>query len=66
MELNVKEQTEKLQGEIAQLSGQARNIEDQLTILGSQKQQLINEILKKAGALELLQGLDGEKPTKAV
>lgn len=62
MELNVKEQTEKLQAEIAQLSGQARNIEDQLTILSNQKQQLINTILKKAGALELLQGLDGGKP----
>ncbi len=62
MELNVKEQTEKLQGEIAQLSVQVRSVNDQLALLQNQKQQLINDLLKKAGALELLQGLDGDKP----
>lgn len=62
MELNVKEQTEKLQAEIAQLNNQTRNINDQLAILQNQRQELINAILKKAGALELLQGLDGDKP----
>ena len=60
MELNVKEQTEKLQTEANQLASQARNIEDQITILQNQRQQLINELLKKQGALELLNNLDGK------
>ena len=64
MELNVKEQTEKLQAEIAQLSGQVRIVNDQLALLQNQRQLLVNELLKKQGALELLQSLDGKKEVK--
>ena len=46
MELNVKEQTEKLQAEIAQLEQVKNNV--------------VVAILKKAGALELLQSLTVE------
>lgn len=64
MELNVKEQIEKLQAEIAQLAGQARNINDQVVLLQNQGQQLVNALLKKQGALELLQALNGSKENK--
>lgn len=51
MELDVKEQTEKLEAEIAQLEQVKNNV--------------VVAILKKAGALELLQSLTPEeKPAK--
>lgn len=55
MELNVKEQTEKLQAEIGQLQAQLQQVEQA-------RNKLTAAILKKAGALELLQGLNGDKP----
>ena len=57
MELNVKEQTEKLNAELAQLQQQLQQVEQA-------RNNLTAAILKKAGALELLQSLDGEKPTE--
>ena len=64
MELNVKEQTEKLQAEIAQLTGQLQQLDNQLAQLQQAKNNQIAEILKKQGALELLQRLGNEKPKK--
>ena len=64
MELNVKEQTEKLQGEIAQLTRQLQQVENQIAQLQQAKNIQVTAILKKQGALELLQSLEGEKPKK--
>ncbi len=55
MELNVKEQTEKLQAEQAQLNQQLQQIEQA-------KNNAVAAILKNAGKLELLQSLNGDKP----
>ena len=54
MELNIKEQTEKLQVELEGLARQIQQVQQQ-------QQVLVNEALKKQGALELLQSLDSEK-----
>ena len=56
MELNVKEQTEKLQAELAQLQAQLQQIEQA-------KNNVVTAILKNAGKQELLQSLTpDEKP----
>ncbi len=62
MELNVKEQTEKLQTEIARLTGELQQLESQATQLQQARNNQVALILKKQGALELLQNLDGGKP----
>ena len=58
MELNIKEQTEKLQAEITQLTGQLQQIDSQMAQLQQAKNNQVAVILKKQGALELLQGLE--------
>ena len=55
MELNIKEQTEKLQAERAQLNQELQQIE-------LAKNNVVASILKNAGKLELLQSLSGDKP----
>lgn len=62
MELDTKKETEKLQTEIAQLTGQLQQLENQIAQLQQAKNNQVALILKKSGALELLQSLDGEKP----
>ncbi len=62
MELNVKEQTEKLQTELDALGNQAAQIDNQIALLQQAKQDVVNQMFKKTGALELLQNLDGGKP----
>ena len=64
MELNVKEQTEKLQAELAQASRQLQQVDNQMAQLQQARNIQVNTILKKQGALELLQGLekDGSGP----
>ena len=52
MELNVKEQTEKLQAERAQLNQELQQIE-------LAKNNVVASILKNAGKLELLNSLSG-------
>ncbi len=61
MELNVKEQTEKLQAELDALGNQATQIDNQISLLRQAKQDLVNQVFKKTGALELLQSLNGDK-----
>lgn len=51
MEIDVKEQEDKLRAELAQLQGQLQQVEQA-------RNNLIINIAKKSGALELLQGLD--------
>ena len=62
MELNVKEQTEKLQAEITQLTGQLQQLDNQIAQAQQVRNNQVAVILKKQGALELLQNLDGDKP----
>ncbi len=62
MELNVKEQTEKLQGEAQKIGQELSFIQNQIAQLQQRQQLLINEALKNQGALDLLKSLDGEKP----
>ena len=74
MELNVKEQTEKLQAELAQMTRQLQQVDNQMAQLQQARNIQVNTILKKQGALEFLQsqntnkeGKDGkqdETPTK--
>ncbi len=62
MELNVKEQTEKLQAELAQMTRQLQQVDNQMAQLQQARNIQVNTILKKQGALELLQSLSVEKP----
>lgn len=60
MEIDVKEQTTKLQMEIAELTGELQQINSQLDQLNQAKNNQIALILKKQGALEMLNNLDGK------
>ena len=62
MEVNIEEQTEKLQAEVAQLTGQLQQLDNQIAQLNQARNNQVALILKKQGALELLQNLDGDKP----
>ena len=62
MELNVKEQTEKLQAELAQATGQLQQVDNRMAQLQQAKNIQVTAILKKQGALELLQSLSADKP----
>ena len=62
MEIDIKEQQDKLRAEVAQLTGQLQQIDNQIAQLNQARNNQVGEILKKQGALELLQSLDGDKP----
>ena len=62
MELDVKEQTEKVQGEIADIENQVKQVVAQENQLAKVKGDLLLQGLKKQGAIELLQSLNGDKP----
>ena len=64
MELNVQEQVAKIKAEMEQLVESANQIQAQINQLTTQKQELINGIIKKQGALDLLNNLNGKKPEK--
>lgn len=59
MEINIEEQTTKLQTEVAQLTGQLQQLDSQYQ---QTRNNLVGEILKKQGALELLQGMEKDEP----
>ncbi len=59
MELDVKEQTEKLQKEAQRIGKELSVIQQQTTQLQQRQQLLINEALKNQGALDLLKSLNG-------
>ncbi len=61
MELDIKEQTEKLQEEAQRIGKELSVIQQQATQLQQRQQALINEALKNQGALELLQSLEKEE-----
>ena len=62
MELNVKEQTEKLQAELVDIQNQINQVEAQATKLTQIKSELLQRGLRKQGAMELLNSLNGDKP----
>ncbi len=62
VEVDVKVEIEKLQMEIVQVTGEAQVINNQIQQLQQAGQVKINDLLKKQGALELLNNLNGKKP----
>ena len=62
MEIDIKEQQDKLRAEVAELTGQLQQIDNQIAQLNQAKNNQVALILKKQGALELLQSLNGDKP----
>ncbi len=65
MELDVKEQTEKLQEEAQRIGKELSVIQQQATQLQQRQQLLINEALKNQGALDLIKRLDGKNGTRS-
>ena len=64
MELDVKEQTEKLKEEAQRIGKELSVIQQQATQLQQRHQLLINETLKNQGALDLLNNLNGKEEPK--
>lgn len=62
MEIDIKEQQDKLRAEVAELTGQLQQLDNQIAQLNQAKNNQVAVILKKQGALELLESLDGDKP----
>lgn len=62
MVFDLKEQEARLKEESQRIGEELAMIQKQATQLQQRQQLLINEALKKQGALELLQNLDEEKP----
>ena len=56
MEIDVKKEQEKIQGEIQQLTVMANQLQQQ-------RQEVINKVIMKQGQLELLDRLDKGKPS---
>ena len=61
MEIDIKVEQEKVQGEIQQLTEKVNQINNSLCLLQQQRQEVINQLLMKQGQLELLQRLNGNK-----
>jgi len=64
MELDIKEQKRRLEEEVNTLGSQIESIDRQLNQFAMVKQNLTNQLLKKMGALELLNSLNSN-PTDA-
>ena len=62
MEIDIKEQQDKLRAEVAELTGQLQQLDNKIAQLDQAKNNQVALILKKQGALELLQSLNGDKP----
>ena len=62
MEIDIKEQEEKLKAEAQKIGGELSLMQQQATQLQQRQQLLINEALKNQGALDLLKNLNGTEP----
>ena len=62
MEIDIKEHQDKLRAEVTELTGQLQQLDNQIAQLNQAKNNQVALILKKQGALELLQSLNGDKP----
>ncbi len=63
MEIDVKKEITRVQGEIQQLSAQGNQISDNINTLQQQRQGVINQVLMKQGQLELLDRINKEEPS---
>ncbi len=61
MEIDVKKEITRVQGEIQQLSAQGNLLSNNITTLQQQRQEVINQVIMKQGQLELLERLNGKK-----
>ena len=61
MEIDVKKEQERIQDEVKELVNQANEIDGKVSTLQQQHQEILKQILKKQGELELLQRLEKEK-----
>ena len=61
MEIDVKKETEKVNEDMEVLTTNANQLQNQINIFSQQRQDVINQIVKKQGELELLQRLSGKK-----
>ena len=61
MEIDVKKETEKVNEEMQVLTTNANQLQNQINILSQQRQEVINQLVKKQGELELLQRLNSKK-----
>ena len=59
MEIDIKEQEEKLKAEAQRIGEELNVIQQQATQLQQKQQALINEALKNQGALDLIKNLNG-------
>ena len=59
MEIDIKEQEEKLKAEAQRIGEELNVIQQQTTQLQQRQQLLINEALKNQGALDLIKNLNG-------
>lgn len=64
MEIDVKKEQERVQGEMEGLTKGINQITAQENQLAQQKQVLINELIKKQGELEYLNRVNGDKGKK--
>lgn len=62
MEIDIKEQKEKLEAEAKRIGEQLAQIQNGIVQLQQKQQALINEALKNQGALDLLDRMNGEEP----
>ena len=62
MELDIKEQEEKLRAKAQNIGNQLNEVVRQINQLQQRQQLLINEALKNQGALDLLNNLNGNEP----
>ena len=63
MEIDIREQEEKLKAEAQNIGEQLGEVQRQINQLEQRKQLLINEALKNQGALDLIKGLTSEEGT---
>ena len=66
MEIDVKKEQERVQGEIKGLVDGINRRTQQINVLQQESQALTNQLLKKQGELELLEKLNGQKKSKEV
>ena len=61
MDLDIKMETTKVQQEVTAINQQLALIDQQIVNWQNQRQQVVNNLLKKTGELELLQRLNGKE-----
>ena len=65
MEIDVKKEQERVKSEMEEITKGVNQITAQENILAQQKQELINNLVKKQGELEYLNRVNGDKSGKS-